>query len=37
MKNRDDPVAKALTKLAKLGPGVHAIKTDEQGRIKTCV
>src|SRR4051794_17830845 len=34
---KDDPVARALGKIAELGPGVHAIKKDDRGRIKTCV
>jgi hypothetical protein len=35
--NKDDEVAKAMSKIAKLGPGVHAVRKDDRGRIKTCV
>lgn len=34
---KSDPVVKALSKIAKLGPGVHSIKKDDRGRITTCV
>jgi hypothetical protein len=34
---KDDEVAKAMSKIAQLGPGVYAVKKDDQGRIKTCV
>jgi len=33
----DAEVAKALGKIAQLGPGVHAIKMDKQGRITSCM
>lgn len=33
----DDEVAKAMSKIAQLGPGVHAIKKDNKGRITSCV
>lgn len=33
----DDDVAKAMGKIAALGPGVHAVKTDKQGRITSCI
>ncbi len=34
---RADDTKKAMAKIATLGPGVHAIKTDKQGRIVSCV
>lgn len=34
---KDAEVEKALSKIAQLGPGVHAIKTDKQGRITSCI
>jgi hypothetical protein len=34
---KDYEVAKALSKIAQLGPGVHAVKKDNKGRIKSCV
>ena len=33
----DDEVAKAMSKIAALGPGVHAVKKDAKGRIATFV
>src|SRR5262249_61095182 len=33
----DDEVSKAFSKIAALGPGVHAIKRDAKGRITSCV
>lgn len=36
-KDDDDPVAKAMSQIAQLGPGVHKIKTDNKGRIKSCI
>jgi hypothetical protein len=35
--NKDGEVARAMSKIAQLGPGVYAVKKDDQGRIKTCV
>jgi hypothetical protein len=35
--NKDAAVEKALGKIAQLGPGVHAIKKDKQGRITSCI
>lgn len=34
---KDTEVEKALSKIAQLGPGVHAIKKDAKGRITSCV
>lgn len=34
---KDDEVAKAMSKIAQLGPGVHAIKKDDKGRIQSCI
>lgn len=34
---RGDDTEKAMAKIATLGPGVHAIKTDKKGRIVSCV
>jgi len=34
---KDAEVEKALSKIAQLGPGVHAIKKDKQGRITSCI
>src|ERR1700751_5222182 len=34
---KDAEVEKALSKIAQLGPGVHAIKKDDKGRIRSCV
>lgn len=34
---RADDTEKAMAKIATLGPGVHAIKTDKKGRIVSCV
>ena len=36
-KNDDDEVAKAMSKIAEAGPGVYKIKTDDKGRIKSCI
>ena len=36
-KPKSDPVAEKLKKIAELGPGVHAIKTDKKGRIQSCI
>ena len=33
----DESEARALNKLVELGPGVHAIKKDDKGRIVSCV
>jgi hypothetical protein len=33
----DDAVQRALGKIARLGPGVHAVKKDRQGRIQSCM
>jgi len=35
--NKDDEVAKAMSKIAQTGPGVYAVKKDDRGRIKSCV
>ena len=34
---KDAEVEKALSKIVQLGPGVHAIKKDKQGRITSCI
>jgi hypothetical protein len=34
---KDADVEKAFSKIAQLGPGVHAIKKDAKGRITSCV
>jgi hypothetical protein len=34
---RDAAVAKAMSRIAQLGQGVHKIKTDAKGRIQSCV
>jgi hypothetical protein len=34
---KDADVEKALSRIAKLGPGVHAIKKDKQGRVMSCI
>ena len=34
---KDAEVEKALSKIAQLGPGVHAIKKDDKGRITSCI
>lgn len=37
-KAKDDAeVAKAMSKIAQLGPGVYAIKKDDMGRITSCI
>ncbi len=36
-KDKDAKVKKALSKIAQLGPGVHAIKKDGKGRITSCI
>jgi hypothetical protein len=36
-KKDDDEVGKALSKIVQLGPGVHAIKKDDKGRIISCI
>jgi hypothetical protein len=33
----DDAQAKAMNQIAQLGQGVHKVKTDDKGRIKSCV
>ena len=33
----DDAQAKAMSQIAQLGQGVHKVKTDDKGRIKSCV
>ena len=37
LRGQDAEVEKALSKIAQLGPGVHAIKRDKQGRITSCI
>jgi hypothetical protein len=36
-KTKDEATEKALSKIVQLGPGVHAIKRDKQGRITSCI
>jgi hypothetical protein len=34
---KDDAQAKELSRIVQLGQGVHKVKTDDKGRIKSCV